>query len=161
MSKSTLCEISKNTLYFYTSGSKSGQNPCGGGGGGQVKAMAWPLPRTFRKAMKICQKYEAVFDRILMIKATPRVLFGSPWSLPKRLRKRLRSRHSFLNLKYISVIANYTFAFMQKPLNHLCFTVFFTHATFSKGPPTCKQKLSQNDTSFISKVILNPSKINV
>ena len=30
--------------------------------------------------------------------------------------------------------------FMQKPWNHLCFTVFFTHATFSRRLLTCKQK---------------------
>ena len=29
---------------------------------------------------------------------------------------------------------------MQKPSNHLCFTVFFTHATFSNRLLTCKQK---------------------
>ena len=30
--------------------------------------------------------------------------------------------------------------FMQKPWNHLCFTVFFTHAAFCRRLLTCKQK---------------------
>ena len=116
--------------------------------------------------MKIDQKYASVFVRILRTKAAPRVLFGSPWSLPKRLRKRLRSRHSFLNLKYISVIENYTFAFMQKPSNHLCFTVFFTHATFFRRLLTCKQEvakmgkfLCQNWSKIVKKSISEASQI--
>ena len=111
--------------------------------------------------MKIYQKYELVFDRILTTKAAPRVLFGSPWSLPKRLRKRLRSRHSFLNLKYISVIANSTFAFMQKPSNHMCFTVFFTHATFFRRLLTCKQEVAKMDKFLCQNWSKIVKKINI
>ena len=47
---------------------------------------------------------------------------------------------------------------MQKPSNHMCFTVFFTHATFSNRLLTCKQKfvkmvnfLCQNWAKIVTK----------
>ena len=121
--------------------------------GGRVEVMAWTLPRTFKKAMKIDQKNVSLFNQILPAKAAPRVLFGSPWFLASKLRKRLSSRHSLLNLKYISVMANYTFAFAQ---TIICVLLCFVHMQpCPKGLPACKQKLSQNETMFVLKVFLN------
>ena len=101
--------------------------------------------------MKIHQKIALMFDPILMPKAGPRALPGGSLEPSKLPLDASQKQAKLFGPKNNSVIANYTLAFMQKPSNHLCFTVFFTHATFSNRLLTCKQKfvkmvnfLSQN-----------------
>ena len=116
--------------------------------------------------MKIHQKIALMFDPILMPKAGPRALPGGSLEPSKLLLGAYQKQAKLFGPKNISVIANYTLTFMQKPSNHLCFTVFFTHATFFRRLLTCKQEvakmgkfLCQNWSKIVKKSISEASQI--
>ena len=94
-----------------------------------------------------------------MPKAGPRALPGGSLEPSKLLLGAYQKQAKLFGPKNISVIANYTLTFMQKPSNHFCFKVFFTHATFFRRLLTCKQEvakmgkfLCQNWSKIVKKI---------
>ena len=104
VSKSTFCEICKNTMLFTTFNPKSRKNPCAWGGrGGRVGGMDKRLPKLsktlLRKQWKFTKNAYRLFIQFWCQMQAHDPLLEPPLSLPNCLLKRFGSRHSYLDLK--------------------------------------------------------------